>query len=173
MHARCCTRSQPSTRSHRATTNVPTFQVQLVCGRLGCEQARVVPGEEPCEHEYEADDRFENERATSACKKCGDVQRLFLIMSHRLVVALITARLIACIKGMSGCHLSNFVGAAFISCVNLLAAVSDHSASPTSVIQLSPLSDSVPLESGHKLQQAADALIMHGRLVHRLTAFYC
>ena len=31
-------------------------------------------GEEPCEHEYEADDRFENERATSTCRKCGDVQ---------------------------------------------------------------------------------------------------
>jgi hypothetical protein len=46
--------------------------------------------------------------------------------------------------------LSNFVGAAFISCVNLLAAVSDHSASTTSVTQLSPLSDSVLLESAAK-----------------------
>ena len=32
-------------------------------------------GEEPCEHEYEADDRFENERATNTYNKCGDVQR--------------------------------------------------------------------------------------------------
>ena len=31
-------------------------------------------GEEPCEHEYEADDRFESERRTSTCTKCGDVQ---------------------------------------------------------------------------------------------------
>ena len=31
-------------------------------------------GEEPCEHEYVADDRFESERRTSTCTKCGDVQ---------------------------------------------------------------------------------------------------
>eukprot|EP01049_Picozoa_sp_SAG25_P009504 SAG25_NODE_946_length_4635_cov_4.212963_5_plen_75_part_00 len=27
----------------------------------------------PCQHTYEADDRWENERRTCTCTKCGDV----------------------------------------------------------------------------------------------------
>jgi hypothetical protein len=30
-------------------------------------------GKEPCVHEWEPDERFHNERATSTCRLCGEV----------------------------------------------------------------------------------------------------
>jgi hypothetical protein len=71
--------------------------------------------------------------------KCGNVRL------HSAAVALTTALFTACIKGISGCHVSNKAGAAFISLVRSLPAVSDHTQSPISVTQLSPLSDSSSL----------------------------
>jgi hypothetical protein len=94
-----CTRSRYMTRPKNDSTQQMKVYLVLDISRgaqpvLGCwtcavdavESAKQFPnafvveyrlntGEEPCKHEYEADDRFENERATSTCRKCGDVQR--------------------------------------------------------------------------------------------------
>ena len=54
------------------TSGVDAHEVHKQYPRSTVSRMRLNEHIPPCQHEYEANERFENEKYTYTCKKCGD-----------------------------------------------------------------------------------------------------